>query len=243
MIKKAVVLISGGIDSSTVLSMVQNDFDEIHAMSFGYGQRHNVELLKAKEIAKDFNVKKHQIVNIDLGSFGGSALTDDSIDVPKYEDISQIEEGIPVSYVPARNTIFLSYALGYAEVIEAYDIFIGVHATDHSNYPDCRRDYVDSFEHMANLATKAGRDGKKIIIHTPIIDKTKDQIVKIGLDAGVDYSKTISCYDPIYEKGLNGEIDALSCGKCLACVVRLEAFAANGLKDPVRYVDGVENSI
>ena len=236
MSKRAVILISGGIDSSTVLSMIQKDFDEIHAMSFIYGQRHDIELLKAQAIGKDFNIKHHKIVNIDLGSFGGSALTDDSIDVPKYEDVSEIEDNIPVSYVPARNTIFLSYALGYAEVIEAYDIFIGVHATDHSHYPDCRRDYVDSFEQMANLATKAGREGKKITIHTPIIDKTKDEIVKIGLAAGVDYSKTISCYDPVYENQLYGKIDALSCGKCLACVVRLEAFAANGAKDPIGYV-------
>lgn len=241
MAKKAVVLISGGIDSSTVLSMIQKDFDEIHAMSFGYGQRHDIELIKAKEIAKQFKVTKHKIVNIDLGSFGGSALTDESIDVPKYEDSSEVEDNIPISYVPARNTIFLSYALGYAEVIEAHDIFIGVHATDHSNYPDCRKDYVDSFEQMANLATKAGRDGTKITIHTPIIDKTKDEIVKIGLDAGVDYSKTISCYDPVYENNADGQIDALSCGKCLACVVRLEAFAKNGCRDPIRYVSEKES--
>lgn len=236
MTKKAIILVSGGVDSSTVLSMICKDFDEIYAISFNYDQRHNIELSKVKEIVKDYRVKEHKVINIDLRSFGGSALTDDSIEVPEYSNTEDIPEEVPVSYVPARNTIFLSYALAYAEVKGAYDIFVGVHSTDHSNYPDCRKEYIESFEKMANLATEAGITGNKINIHAPIIDKSKAEIVAIGLKSGVDYSKTISCYNPVVSKGQNGENDVLSCGKCLACVVRLEAFAKNGSTDPIKYV-------
>lgn len=226
--KKALVIISGGVDSSTVLSMVAKDGYEIYAISFDYKQRHLFEIEKVKNVISDYNVKEHKIVEIDLRAFGGSALTDDNIDVPEYDKASDVGDEIPVTYVPARNTIFLSYALGYAEIVGAYDIFIGVHTTDHSNYPDCRPAYLQSFENLANLATEAGVSGNKIRIHAPLIDKTKSEIVAIGLKNNIDYSKTISCYNPTEE--------GYSCGKCLACLVRLDAFAANGVVDPIKYV-------
>lgn len=226
--KKAVVLVSGGVDSTTVLSIVKQLGYDIYAISFNYSQRHKIEIEKVKEVVKDYGVKDHKIVDIDLKVFGGSALTDDAIDVPKYSDAAEVGNSIPVTYVPARNTIFLSYALGYAEIIGSSDIFLGVHATDYSNYPDCRPEYIQSFEDMANLATGAGVNGNKIRIHAPIIDKTKAEIVAIGLRNGVDYSKTISCYDPT--------IDAKSCGKCLACLVRLDAFKLNNVNDPIKYI-------
>lgn len=193
--KKAVILVSGGIDSSTVLAMVQKMGYEIYAISFNYSQRNKVELEKIKELIKDYNVKKHKIIKIDLASFGGSALTDNKIEVPKYENHSDLGDDIPVTYVPARNTIFLSYALGFAEVIGAYDIFLGVHASDYANYPDCRPEYIKAFEKLANLATAIGVEGKKLTIHAPLINMTKSQIVKTGLELGVNYAKTISCYD------------------------------------------------
>jgi 7-cyano-7-deazaguanine synthase len=224
--KKAVILVSGGIDSATVLATMQGNY-EVYAISFDYMQRHNIELEKAKKLARDYNVKQHKVISIDLRAFGGSALTDD-IDVPKYSDASQLADNIPITYVPARNTIFLSYALGFAEVIGAHDIFVGVHATDYSNYPDCRSEYIKSFETMANLAIALAIQGQRITIHTPIINMTKTEIVKEGLRLGVDYSKTISCYDPTPE--------GLSCGTCLACLVRLKAFTENGQVDQIPYV-------
>lgn len=227
--KKAIVLVSGGVDSSTVLAIVQKMNFEIYALSFNYMQRHNIELEKIKKFIKNYDVKIHKIIDIDLKSFGGSALTDESISVPKYKEASDLNEEIPITYVPARNTIFLSYALGFSEVIGSCDIFIGVHATDYSNYPDCRFEYIKSFEAMANLATKMGVEGKKITIHTPLIDMTKTQIVKTGLELKVDYSQTISCYDP----SPAGE----SCGKCHACLLRLKAFAENNMTDPISYLE------
>lgn len=224
--EKAVVLVSGGIDSATVLAMIQANY-EIYALSFDYRQRHNIELEKVKRLIRDYNVKQHKIISINLRAFGGSALTDD-IEVPKYQDASQLADNIPITYVPARNTIFLSYALGFAEVIKAYNIFIGVHATDYSNYPDCRPEYINSFEKMANLAIASAVQGQRITIHTPIINMTKIEIVRQGLKLGVDYSNTISCYDPTPE--------GLSCGTCLACLVRIKAFTENGQIDKIPYI-------
>jgi 7-cyano-7-deazaguanine synthase len=228
--KKAVILVSGGPDSSTVLTMVKNMGYEIHAISFDYSQRNSnkVELQKIKELIKLYNVKQHRIIDIDLRRFGGSALTDDQIDVPKYKDYHEIGTNIPLSYVPARNTIFLSYALGFAEIIGARDIFIGVHASDSANYPDCRPEYIKSFEVMANLATAAGVQGRRIQIHAPLLHMTKEEIIKAGLDLGVDYSKTISCYDPTEE--------GLSCGTCHSCLIRLDAFKKNNMQDPIKYI-------
>ncbi|WP_375327001.1 7-cyano-7-deazaguanine synthase QueC [Candidatus Tisiphia endosymbiont of Nemotelus uliginosus] len=227
--KKAVVLVSGGADSATVLAIVHKQHFEIHAISFNYTQRHNIELQKAQQLIKNYNVRQHKIINIDLGSFGGSALVDRDIEVPKYQNASELSMDIPITYVPARNTIFLSYALGFAEIIGAYDIFIGVHATDYANYPDCRPEYIDIFQKLANLATKAGMQGQNIIIHAPLINMSKTQIIKTGLDLKVDYSNTISCYDPS-EAGL-------SCGTCHACLIRIKAFEENKVKDPLSYMN------
>ena len=224
--KKAVILLSGGLDSITCLAIAQSQGYECHAMSFRYGQRHTIELEKAKEIAKKMNVKKHIIVDIDLRKFGGSALTED-IEVPKHEDESELKADIPITYVPARNTIFLSFALGYAEVIKAYDIFIGVNALDYSGYPDCRPEYIEAYEKMANLATREGVEGRKFKINTPLINMTKSEIIRTGVSLGVDYSLTITCYDPI---------DGKSCGKCDSCLLRLKGFKEAGLKDPIEYV-------
>ncbi|MFY9589185.1 7-cyano-7-deazaguanine synthase QueC [Rickettsia endosymbiont of Halotydeus destructor] len=226
--KKAVNLVSGGADSSTVLAMVKKMNYEIHAISFNYHQRNKVELQKIKELIKKYDVKQHKIIDIDLRAFGGSALTDDQIDVPHYHDSNELADDIPVTYVPARNTIFLSFALGFAEIIGARDIFIGVHATDYANYPDCRPEYIKSFETMANLATAAGVQGQRIQIHAPLLHMTKAEIIKTGIELGVDYSKTISCYDPTLE--------ALSCGTCHACLTRLDAFKKNKVQDPIKYI-------
>ncbi|CAF2235071.1 unnamed protein product [Rotaria magnacalcarata] len=226
--KKAIVLVSGGVDSSTVLAHVEVKGYEIYAISFNYGQKQLIEIKKIQQFIKRYKVKEHKIVNIDLKSFGGSALTDDSIDVPNYDQASDVGNQIPTTYVPARNTIFLSYALGFAEIKGASDIFLGVHATDYSNYPDCRPEYIDSFEAMANLATAEGVKGNKLTIHAPLINMTKTEIVAMGLAMGVDYSSTISCYDP--------SIAGDSCGKCLACLVRIKAFEENGLQDPITYI-------
>lgn len=225
--RKAVILVSGGADSTTVLAMIAGSY-QVHALSFNYQQRHHIELIKIQQIIQHYNVKQHRIINIDLASFGQSALTDVQIKVPKYSQAQEVGSNIPVTYVPARNTIFLSYALGLAEIIGANDIFLGVHATDYANYPDCRLEYIKSFEVMANLATASGARGEKMTIHAPVIDLTKSAIIKIGLSLGVDYSQTISCYDP----SVNGD----SCRRCLACLVRLQAFADNNLVDPVSYV-------
>jgi len=226
--KKAVILVSGGADSITVMALALQMNYEIYAISINYSQRNNIELEKIKESIKTYKVKQHKIINIDLQELGGSALTDNEIKVPKYNSSQDIGDEIPVTYVPARNTIFLSYALGYAEIIGSTDIFIGVHATDYANYPDCRPEYLKAFEKMANLATAIGISSEHSIkIHAPLINMTKGQIIATGLKLGVDYSKTISCYDPE---------DDLSCGTCHACLVRLKAFEENNSVDPIRYI-------
>lgn len=226
--KKAVVLVSGGLDSSTVLAMLDKEGYEIYALSFNYSQTHLVEIAKIKRFITNYNVKAHQIINLDLSAFSSSALIDKAIKVPKYSSASELGNKIPVTYVPARNTIFLSYALGYAEVIGALDIFIGAHMTDSANYPDCRPEYLKSFEVMANLATKLGVEGNRVNINAPLINMSKAEIVAKGTELGVDYSQTISCYDPTPS--------AISCGTCHACLVRLEAFKTNGQVDQIQYV-------
>ena len=225
--KKAVILLSGGLDSITCLAIAKEQGFECYAMSFRYGQRHTIELEKAKKITEKMGVKDHVIVDIDLRKFGGSALTED-IEVPKHDDEKELEKNIPVTYVPARNTIFLSFALGYAEVIKAYDIFIGVNAVDYSGYPDCRPEYIEAYEKMANLATREGVEGRKIKINTPLINLSKGEIIKKGLSLGVDYSLTVTCYDPV---------DGKSCGKCDSCLLRLKGFKEAGVIDPIEYVD------
>jgi len=228
MTKKAVILLSGGLDSTTILAIAKNAGYDPYVLSFSYGQRHDIELQKAKEIAKESGAKEHKIANIDLRLFGGSALTD-KIDVPKHESVDEIDSEIPITYVPARNTIFLSFALAYAETIQAFDIFIGVNALDYSGYPDCREEYIKSFEAMSNLALAACVDAnienrKKMNIHTPLINLTKAEIIKQGLELGVDYSKTLSCYDP----DENGN----PCKKCDSCLLRNKGFAENDMIDP-----------
>ncbi|MDN5280251.1 MAG: 7-cyano-7-deazaguanine synthase [Clostridiales bacterium] len=223
MTRKAVVLLSGGLDSATVLAIAKEAGFEIYALSFRYGQRNYPELKAAEWLAKNAEVKKHLVMQIDMGLIGGSALTDE-IEVPKGGQT----EDIPVTYVPARNTIFLSFALGWAEVIGATDIFIGVNALDYSGYPDCRPEFIEAFEKMANLATKVGVEGKSFRIHTPLIDLTKGQIIKKGVELGVDYGRTHSCYDPTPE--------GLACGSCDTCLLRKKGFADAGVADPTRYI-------
>ena len=223
---KAVVLLSGGLDSSTTLAISKSQGYETYALTFRYGQRHEREIMAAKEIARSLAVKKHIILDIDLKSFGGSALTDD-IPVPKERDLAEIAGDIPVTYVPARNTIFLSFALAWAEVLEAYDIFIGVNALDYSGYPDCRPEYIEAFRKMANLATKAGVEGKTFSIHTPLIKMTKSEIIQKGLSLGVDFSLTTTCYDP--------SPSGAACGTCDACILRLKGFRESGITDPIVY--------
>jgi 7-cyano-7-deazaguanine synthase len=228
--RPAVVLLSGGLDSATTLAIARADGFICHALSFRYGQRHDYELEAARKVAQSQRVTRHVIAQIDLRAFGGSALTDSSIDVPKDRSTQEMSGDIPVTYVPARNTIFLSFALAFAETIGASDIFIGVNALDYSGYPDCRPEYIAAFEAMANLATKAGVTGQlRLTIHTPLIAMTKAQIIRRGLDLGVDYSLTSTCYDP----GASGE----ACGRCDACQLRLKGFAEAGVKDPVRYAN------
>jgi len=228
-VKKAIVLLSGGLDSTTVLAAAINKRFDIIALSFNYGQRHNYEIQCAREIASSYNVIKHQIANIDLGAIGGSALTDD-IDVPKNRDTVEMDSEIPITYVPARNTIFLSYALALAEVENTFHIFIGVNALDYSGYPDCRPEYIESFQKMARLATKSGvEETEQLIIHTPLIDLKKSEIIKLGIELGVDYSKTHSCYDPL------GKDEP--CGKCDACILRIKGFLDAGASDPLNYPD------
>jgi len=224
---KAVVLLSGGIDSTTTLAIAKNREFAIYALSFRYGQRHEVELEAAVRIARHFNIAEHLILDIDLRRIGGSALTGD-IAIPKSRNIKQMGKDIPVTYVPARNTIFLSYALAWAETIKAFDIFIGVNALDYSGYPDCRPEYIEAYEKMANLATKAGVEGKqRLKIYTPLIRMTKAQIIRKGIKLGVDYSQTHSCYDPSAE--------GLACGECDSCLIRLHGFQDAGIKDSIRY--------
>jgi len=221
--KKAILLLSGGLDSATTLAIMKSRGYEVYAISFSYGQRHSIELEVAKNVAKDLSVKEHKIIDINMRSFGGSALTDD-IDVPKDRDME--DEQIPITYVPARNTIFLSFALAYAEVVGTFDIFIGANVLDYSGYPDCRPEYLQAFEDMANLATKATVEGQgKIKIHAPLIELSKSEIIKKGLELGVDYANTISCYDPSPE--------GKSCGHCDSCQLRIKGFADNGMSDPV----------
>lgn len=225
--RNAVVLLSGGLDSSTTLAIAQSEGFEVYALSFRYGQRHQFEIEAAKRIAKRSGVTQHVIADIDLRLFGGSALTSD-IEVPKGRSMGEMGEGVPVTYVPARNTVFLSFALAWAEVLGSSDIFIGVNAIDYSGYPDCRPEYIAAYEKMANLATKAGVQGtQRLKIHTPLIQLTKAQIVRTGLDLGVDYALTHTCYDP--------DADGKSCGKCDACQLRLKGFAECGVRDPVAY--------
>jgi len=222
---KTVVLLSGGLDSSTALAIAVNEGYEPYALSFRYGQRHKVELEAAKRIAKSFNAKEHIIVDIDLRRFGGSALTDD-IDVPKDRSEDQMGTGIPITYVPARNTIFLSYALAWAEVLDCRHIHLGVNVLDYSGYPDCRPEYIESFEKMANLATKASVEGEeKLSIHTPLINLTKAEIIQKGIQLNVDYSLTSSCYDPSPE----GE----PCSQCDSCQLRVKGFSEVGIDDPL----------
>jgi len=220
--KKAVILVSGGLDSATVLAMAQADGYECYALSFDYGQRHCAELLAAKRIAEMFNVTEHRVLHLDLNQLGGSALTDTRIDVPTVH-----EEGIPVTYVPARNTIFLSMALAWAEILKSDDIFIGVNAVDYSGYPDCRPEYIKAYELMANLATKVGVEGNHLRIHTPLIDMTKAEIIQVGLQKGVDYSLTVSCYA--------ADEQGRACGECDSCRLRKKGFEDAGLVDPTIY--------
>jgi 7-cyano-7-deazaguanine synthase len=226
--RPAVVLLSGGLDSTTVLAIAAEEGFAINALSFSYGQRHAVELDAAREIATRVGVNRHVVVDIDLRQFGGSALTDD-IDVPKSRDLAEMSHGIPVTYVPARNTVFLSYAVAFAEVVGADHVWLGVNALDYSGYPDCRPEYIQAYEQVANLATKRGVEGHKLAIHAPLIDMSKAQIIERGLELGVDYSLTRSCYDPTDA----GE----ACGLCDSCQLRLRGFAANGIADPAPYVD------
>ena len=225
---RAVCLLSGGLDSATCLGIARREGFECYALSFDYGQRHRVELEAAARVAKHFEIAEHRSVLIDLRAFGGSALTAE-IDVPKHRRVAEMDTGIPITYVPARNTIFLSYAMAWAEVLGAGDIFIGVNAIDYSGYPDCRPEFIHAFEKMANLATKTGVEGRtKLKIHTPLAELNKAGIVKLAAEVGLDFALTHSCYDP-----QNG----LACGACDSCLLRLKGFAEAGLRDPVGYVE------
>lgn len=225
--KKAIVLLSGGLDSTTTLAIAKHDGFAVYALTFQYGQRHHPELDAARRVAACFSVAEHVVAQVDMRLFGGSALTDD-ISVPKDRPIEEMEHDIPVTYVPARNTIFLSYALAWAEVLGAEDIFIGVNAVDYSGYPDCRPEYIGAYERMAKLATKAGVEGHQHLrIRTPLMQLSKAQIIKAGLALGVDYGLTLTCYDPTS----HGE----GCGRCDACLLRLKGFQENGMQDPAPY--------
>ncbi|PCJ91752.1 MAG: 7-cyano-7-deazaguanine synthase QueC [Porticoccaceae bacterium] len=221
--KKAVVLISGGLDSTTVLAMAREQGFDCYTLSFDYGQKAHAELKAARQCSELFGACQHKVVELDLRTIGGSALTDDSIDVPEEQT-----SGIPVTYVPARNTVFLSIALGWAEVLGAQDIFIGVNAVDYSGYPDCRPEYIEAFERMANLATKAGVEGQSIKINTPLIHMTKAEIIREGISIGVDYAQTVSCYQASEE--------GLACGKCESCRLRKLGFEQAGIVDTTRYI-------
>ncbi|MBK5093511.1 MAG: 7-cyano-7-deazaguanine synthase QueC [Actinobacteria bacterium] len=224
--KKAVVLLSGGIDSTTTLAVALKEGFECYALSFDYGQRHVRELEAAREMAEKFGAAEHLVIQIDLARIGGSALTDD-IPVPKGRSDGDIGAGIPVTYVPARNTIFLSIALAWAEVIGAGEIFIGANTLDYSGYPDCRPEFLEAFEKMASLATRCGVEGEGVKIRAPLIEFSKTEIIKFGCDLGVDFSLTHSCYDPTD--------DGLACGKCDSCIIRKKGFAGAGIEDPARY--------
>jgi 7-cyano-7-deazaguanine synthase len=224
--KRAVVLLSGGLDSSTTVAICRDEGYEIYALSFRYGQRHEREIAAAKKIAIALGVREHRVAEIDLRIFGGSALTD-MIDVPKNRAESEIAAGIPITYVPARNTIFLSYALAWAEVLGAPDIFIGINALDYSGYPDCRPEFVTAFENLAKLATKSGMEGQRFRIHAPLISLSKAEIIRRGTELGIDFSLTHSCYDPT--------ADGRACGRCDSCQIRLKGFHEAGLRDPIAY--------
>lgn len=221
--KKAVVLVSGGLDSATSLAMAKAQGFECYTLSFDYDQRHRSELQAAKQVSHALGATQHRVVKLGLGEIGGSALTDMSIDVPEHVE----SDDIPVTYVPARNTVFLAIALGYAEVVGAMDIFIGVSQIDYSHYPDCRREYIQAFQHMANLATKAGIEGAITTIHTPLLQLSKAQTVQAGVELGVDYSITVSCYQ--------ADAQGRACGDCDSCVLRKKGFAEAGLSDPTHY--------
>lgn len=220
--KKAIILLSGGLDSITVLAQAKKQGYQCYSLSFDYGQRHNAELKAAENIAQHYQVAMHKVINLGLGSIGGSALTDDHIAVP---DTPQ--QGIPVTYVPARNTIFLSFALGWAEVLGLHDIFIGVNAVDYSGYPDCRPEFIQAFQHLANLATKAGVEGTEIKIHAPLIKLSKAEIIKQGIALGVNYKQTVSCYA--------ADKQGQACGVCDACRLRKDGFKEAQIADPTRY--------
>jgi 7-cyano-7-deazaguanine synthase len=224
--KKAVVLLSGGLDSATCCAIAKSRGFELYALSFDYGQRHNVELSSAKRVAKFFSVKKHLVVKIDKALLAGSSLTSKK-PVPKNRSARQVGSAIPSTYVPARNTVFLSYALAYAEIIGSRDIFIGVNALDYSGYPDCRPGYIAAFTTMANCATKAGVEGKRLTIHAPLLSLTKAQIIRRGMKLGMDYSITHSCYDP--------SASGLACGECDSCLLRKKGFEEAGVEDPTKY--------
>ena len=224
--KRAVVLLSGGIDSTTTLAIAIAEGYDAHALSFDYGQRHRIETEAARRVANSLGAKEHRVAKIDLGVFGGSALTDD-IAVPKQRSGKEIAHGIPITYVPARNTIFLAYALAWGEVISADDIFLGVNAIDYSGYPDCRPEFIEAFETLANVGTKAGVEGRCFQIHTPLIKFSKAEIIRKAVELGVDLSLTHSCYDPTPE--------GLACGECDSCILRLKGFREAGIQDPTRY--------
>ena len=225
--KKAVILLSGGLDSAPVLAMAKAQGFACYAVSFDYEQRHSAELNAAKNVAARAGVEEHRIVSIDLSQFGGSALTDAAIDVP---EANTSVESIPITYVPARNTIFLSLALAWSEVLEACDIFVGVNAVDYSGYPDCRPAFINAYEHMANLATRAGVEQQRLTVHAPLIDLTKAEIVQQGTALGVDYSLTVSCYQ--------ADDTGAACGLCDSCYLRREGFANAGIPDPTQYAEG-----
>jgi 7-cyano-7-deazaguanine synthase len=220
--KKAVVLLSGGLDSATALAIARSEGFQCYCLSLAYGQRHSAELQASASVAKFLGAAEHRIISLDLTSFGGSALTDASIDVP-----TSPSDGIPLTYVPARNTIMLSLSLAWAEVLGSQDIFIGVNAVDYSGYPDCRAEFIEAFERMANLATKAAVEGQRMHIHTPLIHLTKAEIIQQGMSLGVDYAKTVSCYQ--------ADQDGYACGRCDSCRLRREGFTAAGVSDPTRY--------
>ena len=224
---KAVVLLSGGMDSATTAAIARSRGFDVHALTFRYGQRHAAELEAARRVARHLGIRRHIVLDIDLRPFGGSALTGE-LEVPKDTPMEQIGQRIPATYVPARNTIFLAFALGWAEVLGASDIFIGANAMDYSGYPDCRPEYIQAFQRMANLATRAGvEEGRRLTIHTPLIELSKREIVERGMGLGVDYGITLTCYDPAS--------DGAACGRCEACLIRLKGFREAGLEDPAPY--------
>jgi 7-cyano-7-deazaguanine synthase len=224
--KKAVILVSGGIDSSTIMAIARSEGFDLYALSFDYGQRHRYELESAGRVSRFFHASGHLVLRIDLGVIGGSALTSDII-VPEGRTPDAMPQDIPVTYVPARNTIFLSFALAWAEVLKAYDVFIGVNALDYSGYPDCRPEYIKAFQNMADLATREGVEGRRIIIRTPLINMKKSEIIRKGIQLGADYSLTHSCYNP--------SPDGIACGRCDSCILRKEGFREAGIEDPALY--------